>query len=119
MDKVNIAEKMELIREYWSPKILGEMNESYIKAAKLKGEFVWHQHETEDEMFFVVKGSLMIKLRDRDVVLEQGEFIVIPHGIEHMPVAEDEVQILMIEAKSTLNTGNVRSEKTKEHLDWI
>ena len=119
MDIVNVSQKMDLIKEYWSPKILGEMNESYIKAAKLKGEFVWHQHESEDEMFFVVKGSLIIKLSDRDVVLEEGEFIVIPHGVEHMPVAIDEVQILMIEAKSTLNTGNTRSEKTRENLDWI
>lgn len=119
MDKVNIAEKMNLIHEHWSPKILGELNDSYIKAGKLKGEFVWHRHETEDEMFFIVKGSLTIKLRDRDVVLQEGEFIVIPHGVEHMPVAEDEVQILMIEAKSTLNTGNVQNEKTIEHLDWI
>ncbi len=119
MDKVNIAEKMELIREHWSPKILGELNDSYIKAAKLKGEFVWHQHETEDEMFFIVKGSLTIKLRERDIALKEGEFIVIPHGVEHMPVAEDEVQILMIEAKTALNTGNVHNDKTIEHPDWI
>ena len=119
MDKVNIAEKMSLFNEYWSPKILGELNDSYIKAAKLKGEFLWHKHEQEDEMFFVVQGTLMIRLREKDVVLNAGEFIAIPRGVEHMPVAEEEVQILMIEAKTTVNTGDVRSERTVDEPEWI
>ena len=119
MDKVNIAEKMSLFHEYWSPKILGELNDSYIKVAKLKGEFIWHNHEQEDEMFFVVKGSLEIRLRDKAVFLREGEFIIIPRGIEHMPVAEEEVEILMIEARTTLNTGDVRSERTVDAPEWI
>ncbi len=119
MDKVNIAGKMDLIQEHWSPKILGELNDSYIKAAKLKGEFLWHKHEAEDEMFFVVKGRLVLKFRDRDVMLSDGEFIVVPRGVEHMPVAEEEVQVIMIESKATLNTGDVVSERTVETLEWI
>lgn len=119
MDKVNIAQKMDLIHECWSPKILGELNDSYIKAAKLKGEFIWHKHETEDELFLVVKGRLILKFRDRDVVLNDGEFIVVPRGAEHMPVAEEEVQVLLIESKTTLNTGDVVSDRTVETLDWI
>ena len=119
MDKVNIAEKMSLFHEYWSPKILGELNDSYIKAAKLKGEFIWHSHEHEDEMFFVVKGRLVIRLQENDVVLTEGEFIIIPRGLEHMPIADEEVEILMIEAKTTLNTGDVRNERTVDSLEWI
>lgn len=119
MDKVNIAEKMSLFHEYWSPKILGELNDSYIKAAKLKGEFIWHSHEHEDEMFFVVKGRLVIRLREKDVVLTEGEFIIIPRGLEHMPIADEEVEILMIEAKTTLNTGDVRNERTVDSPEWI
>ncbi len=119
MEKVNIAEKMALIHEHWSPKILGELNDSYIKAAKLKGEFLWHKHDLEDEMFLVVKGRLIIKFRDGDVALNDGELIIVPRGVEHMPVAEDEVQIIMIESKTALNTGNVKNERTVEAPDWI
>jgi mannose-6-phosphate isomerase-like protein (cupin superfamily) len=118
MDKVNITEKLGLFNEYWHPKVIGELNESYIKAAKLKGEFLWHSHEKEDEMFFVQKGRLIIKFRDKDVVLNEGEFIIIPRGIEHMPVAEEEVHIVLIEAKTTLNTGNVKNERTVDS-EWI
>jgi mannose-6-phosphate isomerase-like protein (cupin superfamily) len=118
-EKVNVAEKMGLIGEYWSPKVLGEFNDAYVKAAKLKGEFLWHLHEAEDEMFYVVKGKLVIRLRDGDAALSEGEFIVIPRGVEHMPVAEKEVHVLLIEAKTTVNTGNIRNERTKEKLDRI
>ena len=112
MEKVNLAQKFSLFQEYWSPKIAGELNDSYVKLAKLKGEFVWHQHEAEDELFLVVKGKLLIKLRDGDIWLEEGEFVIIPQGVEHMPVAEDEVHIVLIEPKTTLNTGNVQNERT-------
>ena len=119
MDKVNIYEKLNLFTEHWSPKIIGEVNESYIKIAKLKGEFLWHTHENEDEMFYVLQGVLVIKFRDKDVELNEGEFIIIPKGVEHMPVAEDEVHVMLIEAKSTLNTGDVINERTVEMLDKI
>ena len=112
MEKINLAQKFNLFNEYWSPKIAGELNDSYVKLAKLKGEFVWHQHEAEDELFLVVKGKLLIKLRDRDIWLEEGEFVIIPQGVEHMPVAEDEVHVVLIEPKTTLNTGNVQNERT-------
>jgi Mannose-6-phosphate isomerase len=119
MDKINIDEKLNHFNEYWSPKILGEVNESYVKVAKLKGEFLWHTHENEDEMFYVLKGLLVIRFRDKDVVLNAGEFLIIPKGIEHMPVAEEEVYVMLIEAKETLNTGNVRNERTIERLEKI
>jgi mannose-6-phosphate isomerase-like protein (cupin superfamily) len=119
MDKVNLSEKFGLFDDYWSPKIVGELNGQYVKLAKLKGEFVWHYHETEDELFLVVKGRLVIKLREKDVVLKEGEFFIVPRGIEHMPVAEEEAHVLLIESKSTLNTGNVRNEKTLENLKTI
>ncbi len=114
MEKVNIKHKFELFAEHWSPKIIGELNDSYIKVAKLEGEFVWHRHENEDEMFLVVKGSLLLKFRDREVRLEEGEFLVVPRGVEHLPVAEEEVHLLMIEPKTTLNTGDLKNERTVE-----
>ena len=119
MDKINIYEKLNLFNEYWSPKILGEVNESYVKVAKLRGEFLWHTHENEDEMFYVLKGQLIIRYRDKEVLLNEGEFVVIPKGIEHMPVAEEEVHVMLIEAKTTLNTGDVRNERTVEKLERI
>ncbi|EGW36561.1 cupin domain-containing protein [Desulfosporosinus sp. OT] len=119
MDKINIREKLNLFNEYWSPRILGEVNESYVKIAKLKGEFLWHIHENEDEMFYVLKGLLIIKFRDKDVIINEGEFLIIPKGIEHMPVAEEEVHVMLIEAKTTLNTGDVRNERTVEKLEKI
>ncbi len=119
MEKVNIYEKLKLFNGYWSPKILGEVNESYVKAAKLKGEFLWHSHENEDEMFYVLKGILKIRFRDREVILKEGEFLIIPRGIEHMPVAEEEVHVMLIEPKATLNTGDVRNERTVEKLEKI
>jgi mannose-6-phosphate isomerase-like protein (cupin superfamily) len=119
MEKVNLAEKFTLFHEYWNPKIAGEINDSYVKLAKLKGEFVWHQHENEDEMFFVVKGQLLIKFRDKDVWLNEGEFLIVPKGVEHMPVAEEEVHVLLIEPKTTLNTGDQVNEKTVTDLESI
>jgi mannose-6-phosphate isomerase-like protein (cupin superfamily) len=119
MDKVNLSQKFALFQEYWSPKIAGELNDSYIKLVKLKGEFVWHLHENEDELFLVVKGNLLIKLRDRDIHLKEGEFVIIPRGVEHLPIAEEEVHVLLLEPKSTLNTGNVQNERTVIDLEWV
>jgi mannose-6-phosphate isomerase-like protein (cupin superfamily) len=118
MDIVNIAGKFSLFQEYWSPRIAAELNDSYIKLARLKGEFIWHHHENEDELFLVVKGRLLIKLRTGDLWLDEGEFVVIPKGVEHCPVAEEEVQVLLLEPKSTLNTGNIENERTVES-QWI
>ncbi|HYB67436.1 MAG TPA: cupin domain-containing protein [Candidatus Acidoferrales bacterium] len=119
VEKVNVAQKFTLFNEYWVPYIVGELNDSYVKVDKLKGEFVWHKHEAEDELFFVNKGKLLIKLRDKDVWLEEGEFIIIPKGVEHKPVANEEVHVVLIEPKSTLNTGNVKNEKTVAQLKKI
>ncbi|MGB8347902.1 MAG: cupin domain-containing protein [Ktedonobacteraceae bacterium] len=112
METVNLAQKFSLFQEHWSPKIVGELNDSYVKIVKLQGEFVWHHHETEDELFLVIKGTLLIKLRDRDIWLHEGEFAIIPKGVEHLPIADEEAQVLLLEPKSTLNTGNVQDEFT-------
>ena len=117
--KVRLEEKFDLFADRWSPKIVGEINDSYVKLVKLKGEFVWHHHEAEDELFLVVKGSLLIKLRDRDIRLEEGEFVIIPRGVEHLPVAEEEAHVILLEPKTTLNTGEVHNERTVEVLDRI
>jgi mannose-6-phosphate isomerase-like protein (cupin superfamily) len=119
MEKVNLAEKFGLFEEYWSPKIVGELNGQHVKLAKLKGEFIWHHHEAEDELFLVVKGQLVLELREQDVVLQEGEFFIVPRGVEHKPVAEEEVHVLLFEPKSTLNTGNVRNERTVEDLKTL
>lgn len=119
MAVVNIEEKFALIDEYWSPRILGELNGSYIKAAKLKGEFLWHTHADEDEMFFVVSGRLVIRYRDTDNVLGPGEFLIIPRGTEHMPVAKEEAHVLLIEPRDTVNTGDVVCERTIETMERI
>jgi len=119
VEKVNVAQKFTLFKEYWVPYIVGELNDSYVKVDKLKGEFVWHKHEAEDELFLVTKGKLLIKLRDKDVWLGEGEFIIIPKGVEHKPVADEEVHVVLIEPKSTLNTGNVKNEKTVAQLKRI
>jgi mannose-6-phosphate isomerase-like protein (cupin superfamily) len=112
IEKVNIAEKFSLFQEYWSPRIAGELNDSYVKFAKLKGEFVWHHHDEEDELFLVVKGRLLMRLRERDILVEEGEFIIIPRSVEHLPIAEEEVHLLLLEPKTTVNTGNVQNERT-------
>ncbi len=119
MNKVNLVQKFSLFQDYWSPKIVGELNDSYIKLVKFKGEFVWHHHETEDELFLVLKGSLLIKLRDRDISLEEGEFVIIPKGVEHLPIADEEAHVLLLEPKTTLNTGNISNERTVADLERI
>ncbi|MGZ3621930.1 MAG: cupin domain-containing protein [Ktedonobacteraceae bacterium] len=119
MDKVNLAQKFSMFGDYWNPKIVGELNDSHVKLVQLKGEFVWHHHETEDELFLVVKGSLLIKLRDQDIFLEEGEFVIIPRGVEHLPIAKDEVHVLLLEPKTTLNTGNIGNERTVLDLERI
>jgi mannose-6-phosphate isomerase-like protein (cupin superfamily) len=119
MDKVNLAEKFGQFFEHWSPKIVGELNESYVKVAKLKGEFVWHHHDDEDEMFFVVKGSLTMRLKDKDIEIREGEFLIIPKGVEHLPIAKEEVSVMLIEPKSTRNTGNFIDNRTIENIQQI
>jgi mannose-6-phosphate isomerase-like protein (cupin superfamily) len=119
VEKVNLIEKFALFDEQWTPKIVGELNGQYVKLAKLKGEFVWHHHEAEDEMFFVVNGSLKMRLPEREVTVGAGEFLIVPRGVEHCPVADEEVHVLLFEPKSTAHTGNVQSEMTVEEMDWI
>lgn len=119
MDKVNLASKFELIDRPWHPRIAGELNDSYVKLAKLKGEFVWHKHDQEDELFLVVRGRLRIRFRDREVVLDEGEFIIVPRGVEHLPVADEEAHVLLLEPKTTLNTGDVTNERTVSDLEWV
>jgi mannose-6-phosphate isomerase-like protein (cupin superfamily) len=112
VNKVSLAEKLSTFDEHWSPRIVGELNGQHVKLAKLSGEFVWHHHDDEDEMFLVLKGRLRMRLRDGEIVIEPGEFLIVPRGIEHMPVADEEVHVLLFEPASTLNTGNVRNERT-------
>lgn len=120
MEKIDINQKFTLFSDYWSPKIVEDLNESHIKLVKLKGEFIWHHHEHEDELFLIVKGNLTIKFKDKDVHLTEGELIVIPKGVEHKPVCPEEVQAILIEPKTTLNTGNVTNdEKTRSKLERI
>lgn len=119
IEKVSLADKLGSFNDHWSPKIVGELNDSFVKLVKLKGEFVWHHHDTEDELFLVLKGSLLMKLNDRDIRVEEGEFIIIPRGVEHLPVADEETHVLLLEPRSTLNTGNVENERTRAVLDRI
>ena len=119
MEKVNLVQKFGLFDEVWSPKIVGELNGQYVKLAKLQGGFIWHCHEDEDELFLVVKGRLIMKLRDGDVELNEGEFLIVPRGVEHKPVALEEAHVLLFEPKGTLNTGNVEGEMTVADLDEI
>jgi mannose-6-phosphate isomerase-like protein (cupin superfamily) len=119
ISKVSLKEKFASFQDYWSPKIVGELNDSFVKFVKLKGEFVWHHHDNEDELFLVVKGSLLMRLRDREIRVEEGEFVIIPRGVEHLPVAENEVEVLLLEPKTTLNTGNLVNDRTVSELDRI
>ena len=119
MESVNLQEKFARVKEYWSPKIVGELNDSYVKVVKLKGEFLWHHHEKEDELFLVVKGTLRMRFRDREVEIRAGEFLIVPRGVEHLPVAGEEVHVVLLEPKSTLNTGNVRNDRTVAELERI
>jgi mannose-6-phosphate isomerase-like protein (cupin superfamily) len=119
MQKINITEKLNLIHDFWNPRIAGELNGQMVKLVKFKGEFVWHKHDNEDEMFFVVEGEFNMELRDETIVIRKNEFIIIPRGVEHRPVAPNEVSVLLFEPASTLNTGDQRNQLTKEKLDWI
>ena len=119
MQTVNLAGKFSQFQDYCNPRIIGEVNDFQVKAVKLKGEFLWHHHEAEDELFLVVKGTLRMKFRDHESVVREGEFIIVPHGVEHLPVADEEVHIVLLEPKSTLNTGNVSNERTVGQLERI
>jgi mannose-6-phosphate isomerase-like protein (cupin superfamily) len=119
IEKVNLAEKLSLFDEQWSPKIVAELNDTHVKVVKFSSEFVWHHHDDEDELFLVVSGRLRMQLRDGDVVVEPGELVVVPRGVEHCPLAEGETHVVLIEPKTTLNTGNVRNERTVDELERI
>lgn len=117
--KVNLADGLASICDHWKPKIAGEINDFHVKLAKLKGEFIWHHHEKEDELFLVVKGCLRVKLRDGDVTVREGEFLIVPRGVEHLPIADEETHILLFEPKTTVNTGNLRNERTSLHTEHL
>jgi mannose-6-phosphate isomerase-like protein (cupin superfamily) len=130
MDKINLSQKLSLIKDHWNPRIIGELNGQYLKLVKFQGPFTWHHHETEDEMFLVVKGRFRMEFREgsgetsepygqRDVWLEEGEFIIVPRRVEHRPVADEEAEVLLFEPASTLNTGNVQDEFTVPKLEWL
>jgi len=119
MQTVNLREKFAKFQDYCNPRILGEVNDCQVKAVKLKGEFVWHHHENEDEMFLVVKGALRMKFRDHEAVVREGEFVIVPRGVEHCPAADEEVHIVLIEPGTTRNTGNIRNERTVSRLERI
>ena len=118
MQKVNLSEKLAKVADFWSPKAVGAVNDFHVKVVKLKGEFVWHSHEKEDELFLVLQGTLRMRFREREVLVEPGEFIVVPHGAEHCPAADQEVHVLLLEPKSTVNTGTAGGERTRE-VEWI
>jgi mannose-6-phosphate isomerase-like protein (cupin superfamily) len=118
IEVINLADKFSMFADHWHPRIVGELNDSHVRLVKLKGEFVWHCHEKEDELFLVLKGTLCIRLRDRNLTLHEGEFVIVPKGVEHLPVAEDEVQVLLLEPKTTVNTGDVKNQRTAEP-EWI
>ncbi len=119
MDKVNVAQKLSLISDYWNPRIAGELNGQHVKLVKLKGEFVWHHHDNEDELFYVLKGVLTMEFRDKTITINENEFLIVPKGVEHKPVAKEEVSLLLFEPASTLNTGNTKNELTRETLQSI
>jgi mannose-6-phosphate isomerase-like protein (cupin superfamily) len=118
MLKVNLSQKLAEFSEYWSPKAVGAVNSFHVKLVKLKGEFVWHSHDVEDELFLVLKGKLRMQFRDREVAIEPGELIIVPHGTDHRPVADDETHVLLLEPNSTVNTGTAGGERTRE-VEWI
>lgn len=119
IEKINIKQKLKAISDHWNPKIIGELNGQHVKLAKFQGEFVWHHHENEDELFLVIKGRLLMKFRDKEVWVEEGEMIIIPAKVEHMPVAPEEVHVMLFEPAATLNTGNIIDERTRKNLDHI
>ncbi len=119
MNKVNLQQKFSLFNDYWNPKIAGELNGQQVKLAKFKGEFVWHQHHEEDELFLVIEGTLKVEFRDQTIMLNKNEFLIVPKGVEHRPVAEKEVSVLLFETATTVNTGNTKSNLTQKKLDKI
>jgi mannose-6-phosphate isomerase-like protein (cupin superfamily) len=119
MPTVNLAETFSKFQDYWNPRLIGEVNDFHVKAVKLKGEFIWHHHDNEDELFLVVKGTLRMRFRDHEAVVREGEFVIVPRGVEHLPVADDEVHIILLEPKTTLNTGNVSNERTVRELERL
>jgi mannose-6-phosphate isomerase-like protein (cupin superfamily) len=119
METVNLAEKFSRFSDHWHPRIVGEVNDCHVKAVKFQGEFMWHHHDHEDEMFLVVKGTLRMKFRGREAVVREGEFVIVPRGVEHCPVADEEVHVILIEPKSTSNTGNITNERTVAQLERI
>jgi mannose-6-phosphate isomerase-like protein (cupin superfamily) len=119
MEKVNLSEKFSLFSDYWNPRIAGELNGQQVKLVKFKGEFVWHKHDHEDELFFVVEGFFNMEFRDKTVVVNKNEFLIVPRGVEHRPVAPEEVCVMLFEPASTLNTGDTKSELTREKLNYI
>lgn len=119
MEKINLTQKLSLFNDYWNPRIVGELNGQQVKLVKFKGEFAWHKHDDEDELFYVVKGSFTMQFRDKNVELTEGEFLIVPKGIEHKPVAEQEVHVMLFEPASTLNTGNTKGKLTREQLERL
>jgi mannose-6-phosphate isomerase-like protein (cupin superfamily) len=113
-EKINLQEKFKLFNELWSPKLVGQVNGMHVKLVKIEGDFIWHSHETEDEMFFVTQGRLTMRFRDKNVVLTPGEFIIVPHGVEHMPSCEEQTWIMLFEPASTVNTGTEASDRTRQ-----
>lgn len=118
IEVINLEDKFSKFNDHWHPRIVGELNDSHVKLVKVRGEFVWHHHDNEDEMFLVIDGTLTIKLRERDLKINAGEFVIIPRGVEHCPIAEREVHLMLLEPKTTSNTGNVQNERTVE-AEWI
>lgn len=119
MHTINLKEKFAKFSDYCNPRVIGEVNECAVKAVKLKGEFIWHHHDHEDELFLVVRGTLRMKFRDHESIVREGEFVIVPRGVEHMPVADEEVHIVLLEPKSTLNTGNIVNERTVRQLERL
>lgn len=119
MNKINLTEKLSQFHDHWSPKVVGELNGQHVKLAKIKGAFVWHHHEDEDELFLVLRGRMKLEFRDRVVELAEGECFIVPRGVEHRPAAEEETHLLVFEPATTLNTGNVRNDRTVDSLEWI
>ena len=119
MEKVNLAKKFSTFSDYFNPRIAGELNGQQVKLVKFQGEFVWHHHDTEDELFYVVKGSFDMQMRDKTITVHTGEFLIMPRGVEHRPVAREEVEIMLFEPATTLNTGNIENELTKKELKYV
>jgi mannose-6-phosphate isomerase-like protein (cupin superfamily) len=119
MDKVNVDEKLSLFSDHWNPRIVGELNGQHVKLAKFKGPFTWHKHDNEDEMFYVLKGEFDLEFRDKTIRIREREFVIVPRGVEHRPVADAEVEVMLFEPVTTLNTGNVQDEFTKNQLDHL